>query len=301
MKSKGLSMRTRKALLGYVFISPFLVGLLLFIIWPIISSFIMSFSNVKIDPQAGGFTMEFIGLKNYTDALFVDPFFNRYVTEAAYSMLLYTPCVIIFSILIAVLLNRKFPGRGAVRAIFFIPVILTSGVILNLDKSNSLLNGALQVQSSNADTSITTTIQNLMLGIFGSNFQISDFVVRIIDSLYDIVVSSSIQTVIFLSALQSISPSIYEAAKCEGCSQWELFWKITLPMISPMILVCWIYTVIDSFMKSDSQVMMKIMNAVNVTLNYGSGAAMAWVYCIVALVFVGISSLIISRMVYYYD
>ena len=114
-------------------------------------------------------------------------------------------------------------------------------------------------------------------------------------------ISSSIQTVIFLSALQTINPSIYEAAEMEGCSQWECFWKITIPMVSPMILVNWIYTIVDRFVRADNEVMQKILDTMNVSLDYGFSSAMAWIYCIAMLALIGISTLIISRMVYYYD
>ena len=107
--------------------------------------------------------------------------------------------------------------------------------------------------------------------------------------------------IIFLSALQTINPSIYEAAEMEGCSQWECFWKITIPMVSPMILVNWIYTIVDRFVRADNEVMQKILDTMNVTLDYGFSSAMAWIYCIAMLALIGISTLIISRMVYYYD
>ena len=128
-----------------------------------------------------------------------------------------------------------------------------------------------------------------------------DIILNIINHLYEIVISSSIQTVIFLSALQTINPSIYEAAEMEGCSQWECFWKITIPMVSPMILVNWIYTIVDRFVRADNEVMQKILDTMNVSLDYGFSSAMAWIYCIAMLALIGISTLIISRMVYYYD
>ena len=210
------------------------------------------------------------------------------------------PCIILFSLIIAVLLNRRFPGRSAVRAIFFTPVILASGVVLGMEKSNTLLNGVQELQKSASDTTITTALQNLLLGAMGQNAFV-DIILNIINHLYEIVISSSIQTVIFLSALQTINPSIYEAAEMEGCSQWECFWKITIPMVSPMILVNWIYTIVDRFVRADNEVMQKILDTMNVSLDYGFSSAMAWIYCIAMLALIGISTLIISRMVYYYD
>ena len=181
--------------------------------------------------------------------------------------------------IIAVILNRKFPGRGAVRAIFFMPVILASGVVLGMEKSNMLLQGIQDLQSASTNTTITTTVQELLLGALGNTASdLIQLIMNIINHFYDIVVASSIQTVIFLSALQTINPSIYEAAEMEGCGAWEKLWKITIPLLSPMILVNWIYTIIDRFIRADNQLMTKILDCITETLDYGFSSAMAWIY-----------------------
>lgn len=296
---RPLSMRKKRAITGYLFILPFLIGFFAFVAGPLITSLRMSFSSVSLD-SASGFTLKYIGIGNYLKALTIDKDFNRLLWESVKSLLVDVPCIILFSLIIAVLLNRRFPGRSAVRAIFFMPVILASGVVLGMEKSNTLLNGVQELQKSASDTTITTALQNLLLGAMGQNAFV-DIILNIINHLYEIVISSSIQTVIFLSALQTINPSIYEAAEMEGCSQWECFWKITIPMVSPMILVNWIYTIVDRFVRADNQVMQKILDTMNVSLDYGFSSAMAWIYCIAMLALIGISTLIISRMVYYYD
>ena len=296
---RPLSMRKKRAITGYLFILPFLIGFFAFVAGPLITSLRMSFSSVSLD-SASGFTLKYIGIGNYLKAMTIDKDFNRLLWESVKSLLVDVPCIILFSLIIAVLLNRKFPGRSAVRAIFFMPVILASGVVLGMEKSNTLLNGVQELQKSASDTTITTALQNLLLGAMGQNAFV-DIILNIINHLYEIVISSSIQTVIFLSALQTINPSIYEAAEMEGCSQWECFWKITIPMVSPMILVNWIYTIVDRFVRADNEVMQKILDTMNVSLDYGFSSAMAWIYCIAMLALIGISTLIISRMVYYYD
>ena len=296
---RPLSMRKKRAITGYLFILPFLIGFFAFVAGPLITSLRMSFSSVSLD-SASGFTLKYIGIGNYLKALTIDKDFNRLLWESVKSLLVDVPCIILFSLIIAVLLNRRFPGRSAVRAIFFMPVILASGVVLGMEKSNTLLNGVQELQKSASDTTITTALQNLLLGAMGQNAFV-DIILNIINHLYEIVISSSIQTVIFLSALQTINPSIYEAAEMEGCSQWECFWKIKIPMVSPMILVNWIYTIVDRFVRADNEVMQKILDTMNVSLDYGFSSAMAWIYCIAMLALIGISTLIISRMVYYYD
>lgn len=297
-----LTMRQRRSVTGLLFVLPFVIGLLLFILRPMITSIQMSFSKVNLNGAAGGFSMEFVGWANFLQALTIDKDFNRLLTESVRDTLIDGVCIIIFSLIIAVILNRKFPGRGAVRAIFFMPVILASGVVLGMEKSNMLLQGIQDLQSASTNTTITTTVQELLLGALGNTASdLIQLIMNIINHFYDIVVASSIQTVIFLSALQTINPSIYEAAEMEGCGAWEKLWKITIPLLSPMILVNWIYTIIDRFVRADNQLMTKILDCITETLDYGFSSAMAWIYCLCMVALIGISSLIISRMVYYYE
>ena len=295
-------MRQRRSVTGLLFVLPFVIGLLLFILRPMITSIQMSFSKVNLNGAAGGFSMEFVGWANFLQALTIDKDFNRLLTESVRDTLIDGVCIIIFSLIIAVILNRKFPGRGAVRAIFFMPVILASGVVLGMEKSNMLLQGIQDLQSASTNTTITTTVQELLLGALGNTAsELIQLIMNIINHFYDIVVASSIQTVIFLSALQTINPSIYEAAEMEGCGAWEKLWKITIPLLSPMILVNWIYTIIDRFIRADNQLMTKILDCITETLDYGFSSAMAWIYCLCMVALIGISALIISRMVYYYE
>lgn len=297
-----LTMRQRRSVTGLLFVMPFVIGLLLFILRPMITSIQMSFSKVNLNGAAGGFSMEFVGWANFLQALTIDKDFNRLLTESVRDTLIDGVCIIIFSLIIAVILNRKFPGRGAVRAIFFMPVILASGVVLCMEKSNMLLQGIQDLQSASTNTTITTTVQELLLGALGNTASdLIQLIMNIINHFYDIVVASSIQTVIFLSALQTINPSIYEAAEMEGCGAWEKLWKITIPLLSPMILVNWIYTIIDRFIRADNQLMTKILDCITETLDYGFSSAMAWIYCLCMVALIGISALIISRMVYYYE
>jgi ABC-type sugar transport system permease subunit len=209
--------------------------------------------------------------------------------------------IIVFSFFVALILNQQFKGRAFVRAIFFLPVILSSGVILGIEYDNSLLSSVQDtIQQSTGDASITATIEKILKtsGVGGS---VLDVVFKVVDGIYDVAIASGIQIIIFLSGLQTISRSMYEAAAIEGCSAWESLWKITFPMISPLFLVNWIYTIVDFCMRSDNQVLEKISDTMIVDLNYGFASGMAWSYFGLVIVIIGISSLIISKGVYYYD
>ena len=296
-KLKGL--RKRNAISGYLFILPFIVGFLAFMVKPFFQSLYMSFCNVELG--AGSFKMGFAGIANYLRAFTVDTEFNRLLAEEIWRMSYNALAIMVFSFFVALVLNQKFKGRAFVRAVFFLPVILSSGVILGIEYDNSLLASVQDtIQQSTGNASITGVIEEILMtsGIGGEVF---DIVFEIVDGVYDVAIASGIQIIIFLSGLQTISASMYEAAEIDGCTKWESLWKITFPMISPLFLVNWIYTIVDFCMRSDNAVIEKISDTMIVDLNYGFASAMSWIYFLVVILIIGISSLIISKGGYYYD
>jgi ABC-type sugar transport system permease subunit len=302
-----LTMANKNAITGYLFISPFVVGFLAFLARPLFQSLQMVFSYVNFRDVEFGYTLEWVGVANLRRALLVDAHFTRNVTEALMQMAVMVPAILVFSLFIATLLNRNFPGRGFVRAVFFLPVILASGVLVNIATNNSLLhNVAEQIQEQNAmRANITGMLEELLVVTTGTgSTMVGDFMevlFTIINQIYDIAMASGIQILIFLAGLQTINPSIYEASSIEGATGWENFWKITFPLISPLILVVVVYSVIDFLVRTDSAVMEEVQIQIMRQMQYGFGSAMAWFYFLVIAVILGIVGLIISRLVYYYD
>jgi len=296
-KSK-MSLTGRRAIFGYLFILPFVLGFLLFMVKPLAQSFIMSLSDVNVG--ANGFELTYAGLKNYERALTIDPNFNIMLYDEITKMILNSIATIIFSFFIALLLNQKFKGRAFVRAVFFLPVIFSSGVIVGLEYNNTLLAGMKQMIEESSTSGIADTLE-AMLANADIGEGLLDTIITLVNSVYDIAIASGIQIIIFLSALQTIPRSMYEAADIEGCTKWESLWKITFPMISSMFLVNWIYTIIDFFMKSDNQIIQQVQNEMVRNLDFGYSSALAWIYFGIVIVWIGISSFIISKVVYYYE
>lgn len=300
-KTKQKNLKRKKAIAGYLFILPFIIGFLFFMLKPLAESFMMTLSEVKVEAGQGGFKLNFWGLKNFKQAFLVDAEFTRFLTNELKNMALQVPATIIISFFMALILNQSFKGRTFVRAIFFLPVILSSGVLVGLEYNNSLLNGLQDYIKENTNTAdITATLQTI-LSTSGIGKKYLEMVYSIVNSVYDVVIASGIQIIIFLSGLQTIPRSMFEAATIEGCTAWESFWKITLPMVSSVILVNVIYTIVDFFMKSNSQVMTKISNTMIQQMDYGFSSAMAWVYFVAVMLIILIFSLITSRWVYYYE
>ena len=298
-KNKLAGLQKRKAISGYLFISPFLLGFLVFMAKPFFQSLWMSLCDVELG--AGIINPVFKGLKNFKHALTIDPEFNRLLVEQISKMCVYSLAIMVFSFFVALILNQKFKGRALVRSIFFLPVILSSGVILGLETNNQLMaNLASSIEETTTGVSVTVALENI-LRTAGVGTRAFEKVFEVIDNIYDIAIASGIQIIIYLSGLQTISDSMYEAAAIEGCTKWESLWKITFPMISSLFLVNWIYTIIDFCMRSDNEVMKKFTTVMIGEMNYGLASAMAWLYFLIVMAFVGITSLFISRGVYYYD
>ncbi|OBZ17701.1 MULTISPECIES: carbohydrate ABC transporter permease [Bacillales] len=302
-----LTVTQKRDLMGWVFVSPFVLGFLLLFLGIFIDSLRFSFMDVNLLTQ-GGFSAKFIGLDNYHQVLRVDPNFNKQLYGAVQNMLFDIPIIVMYSLFIAVLLNMKMKGRGIFRAIFFVPVILATGIIDKADLSNSIMNAYQSIPGLDTGASIVNESSG---GMF-SNLELKKYMFQMLDfspalvnitvgaaeNIFAVINSSGVQILIFLAGLQAISSSIYESAKIEGCSAWECFWKITFPLISPLILVNIIYSIIDSFTGSKNQIMHSISNAMKLG-QYGTASAMAWIYFLVAAIFLVVIGFFVSRFVFY--
>ena len=303
MRKRKVGLVGRRAVYGYLFILPFIIGFVFFMVEPLCQSFRMALSEVTISTQ--GFTLTLNKFANFKRAFLIDPDFRRMLVEGIGNMVYRSIATVIFSFFVALLLNQNFKGRTLARSIFFLAVILSSGVLVGLENNNSLMSQLKDTieETGNVNT-ITDVLERILVssstGFSGISGRTFEKVFEIIDSIYDVAMASGIQIIIFLSGLQNISPSMYEAAQMEGCTAWESMCKITIPMISPLLPVCWIYTIVDFFMKTDNEVMTKVTTAMQ-SLEYGFSSAMAWSYFVVCMALIGISSAIISKVVYNYD
>lgn len=305
-KRKVVSLDRKKSRAGWAFVLPFVIGFVLIYIPIIFGSIRYSFCEIKI-MQQGGFGLKFVGWQNYQEALFVDPDFVRTLTGGIQQLLFDIPAIVIFSLFMAVLLNQDMFGRAAFRAIFFIPVILCTGLIGQIDSSNALLDYMTDTSASINDgtgrDAVTQIVSMADLSFLFKNMQVgkelAEYVTGLINNIYDIINRSGVQMLIFLAGLQSISPAIYESCSIDGASAWETFWKITLPMISPMILVNTIYTIIDAFTSSSNTVMNYINQVYSQVGGNVKSSAMAWMYFLIVIAIIAVVALILSFFVFY--
>ena len=299
-KVKGLKIpyERRKALYGYGFLAIWIIGTLYFFIRPLITSFWYSLNKTTV--TIGQMSTEFIGIQNYIDTFTKDTDYTEALLTVLKDTLWKTPIIIIFSILIAVILNQKFRGRTFARAVFFLPVIIATGPVISIingDMDTSGYSGGADQFSTMFETDMAGALLRF-LGVYNISDSVTELISLVTSDIFNLVWNSGIQIIIFLAALQNIPFSAKEAAQIEGATSWEFFWKITLPYISPMIVANLIYTIIDSFIDTTNGVMELVLEQAS-AWNHGYSAAMAWAYFLIVILALCIVLPIVNKFVYY--
>ena len=277
----------------------------------IVESLQFSFHKIKI-MGGGGYQLIPVGWENYEYALFKDTQFVKTLAGSIGQLIFNVPAIVVFSLFVAVLLNQKMRGRAIFRAVFFIPVIVSTGIIEWIDLQDKMAENAGEMNGAGPGISASTggeeetgnglismmDVRNLF-GNMAVGTELVSYVIDIVNEVYNIVNKSGVQMLIFLSGLQSISPAIYESCQMDGATGWETFWKITFPMISPMILVNAVYTVIDSFTSQDNQMMAFIKTIYEGPDGTVRATAMAWIYFLVVILVLLVVAAIMGGYVFY--
>ena len=304
-RKKHASLDRRKARAGWIFVLPFVIGFVL-IYLPIVYDSIR-YSFYTMTPKlGGGMELTFVGWANYKTALFEDPNYVTTLLKGLGNMVFDIPMILIFSLFMAVLLNQKMAGRAVFRAIFFIPVILSTGIMESIEAQNVLsdyMDDASGIEDGSGGSTASEIVSSMDIEKMFQGMAVGEglvtYVTTAINNIYDIVNRSGVQMLIFLAGLQSISPAIYESVQIDGATSWETFWKITFPMISPMILVNAVYTIIDSF-TTDSNVVMSFISSVYQQANGNVvSSAMAWMYFLIVIGIIALVAAICSAFVFY--
>ena len=299
---KSGSLLRRRDSFGLVFLTPWLIGFLMFFLYPFLRAVLLSLQKVTFLSD-GGFSTAFIGVDNYLVALTKDEKFLPLAAGSILDLFINVPICLIFSFFVAVLLRQKFRGNSLVKAIFFLPVILGTGVFLSVQTDTSAVSGmaldsAMQEGIGSMQMLQSMNLVNILQDI-GIPASVTEYITGPVDRIYNVISLSGVQIFIFLAGLNAISPSVYEAAYIEGASGWVAFWKSTFPMVSPVIVVNVVYSLIDNFTMSTNETMTYIFDTAFSNFDYGLSSAMAWLYCLVLAIIVGIAMLVISKRVVY--
>ena len=298
---KSTTLRTRRALTGVGFLTPWLIGVLCFFLYPLFLSLQFSFNKITIED---GYQLTWMGWENFRVALRGDADYLPMLTESLGAVLPDVAIILVFSLFVALLLKGKFRGSTVAKAIFFLPVIMSSGLFLTLQSgmagtlqagSNAVMEDSQQALSVLKSVNLVEILQNA-----GFPDKVIAFISGPIDQIYSIMTNSGIQIFIFLAGLNSISPTLYEAAQIESATSWEIFWKITFPMIMPMILVNVVYSIIDTFTSVSNKVMEYVYDMAFVSLDFGLSSAMCWIYFLCLGVIIAVVGGIIARRIQTY-
>ena len=252
---------------GYLFVLPWLVGFAIFVAYPIIQTLIFSFSDVSIDQ--GNLVTEGVGFKHYIYAIMTDTEFTKALSDYVMEMVLYVPVITVVSLILAMLLNSKLKGTGFFRTIFFLPVIITSGPVIEIFINQGV-----------------------------ASFPGIEKLINFTELAEKLPQFSGIQILVFMTGLQKLDKSMYEAAKIDGATKWETFWKLTLPALNPTIVLNVLFTVVMQSIFALNPIIIKIAaskDGAGDGAGYGYASAMSWIYFIVMLVIIGLSVLIFKK------
>ncbi|PLR99078.1 sugar ABC transporter permease [Bacillus sp. T33-2] len=267
MAVKGL--RAKNSAVGLLFVSPWIIGFLIFTAFPLLYSLYLSFQKVKITTT--GIQTEFVKFGNFEYAFVVDAVFIDRMTKYLEELAISVPIIIVFSLIISLLLNQKVKFRGMFRTIFFLPVIIASGPVMK-----ELIDQGITTIPSIEQYAIYQALNSNPDGFFNG------ILLYLIKNLIMILWFSGVQILIFLAALQKMDKQIYEAAKIDGASNWETFWKVTLPSLFPMIIVNTIYTIVMYSIFSLNPIIEHIQtNMFKVDTGFGYASALSWIYFLI--------------------
>lgn len=281
---KYKTLAQRKARNGRLFILPFTIGFIFFFLQPLVLSFYYSFTTNK--PTNFGMEFNFVGLDNFIYLFKKDASFLPALFENVQTMIVKMIVITLFSIFFAVILNQKFKGRTFVRAVAFLPVIVSSGVVISI-LYEDVFNVGMRMGGETSTLFKSTGLDAVLAAINLPEF-VSEFMVSAISGIFDMLWDGGVQILIFLAALQGVPSQLYEAANVEGATAWESFWKITFPMISPMVLISVIYTIIDSFTNYSNPVMKLISREGINNMRYSYACAMSWIFFTFVIMLVAI-------------
>lgn len=270
---------------GFAFVSHWILGLVLFFFIPLFYSIAYSFSEMVVTEDSGraDVILKFVGLRNYNDILGKNPEYIDNLTAAVGSMFYSLPMIIALSLILAVLLNQKYRGRGIMRVIFFLPVIIESSVIMRLLSSGSINSPIFNMSTEGTGVfDYATILANLNLPP-----ELSQYFIFFLSNAVSLTWSCGIQIVLFLAGLQGIPDSLYEVSKIEGANKWEEFWLITIPMLRHVLSLVIVYTMISMFTSANNKIMSDSIKLMQNT-DYGQASAMLWFYFIIVLAVIGI-------------
>jgi len=293
IKTKGIE--SKKAWYGRAFILPWVIGFIPFFLIPLVKSIWYSMGNLIVSDA--GLDLIPTGLRNYKKLITEDTEFIPELLTSFQNMIIELLLIMALSVFLGILLNQEFKGRTLVRSVLFLPVIVTSGVVIYILKTD--VNANYAMSGVQGQSFIKMTSINDILNSLGLDYKITSIITEAINKIFDLTWKCGVQVLLILGGLQGIPPHFYEAASVEGASGWEKFWKITFPMLTPIILTAMVYTVVDSFTYYGNNLMLNCIKPAFSNFNYSYASAMSIVYSLMVLLVLGLIFVLVGKRVVY--
>ena len=288
MKKKKRGIEAHNRLVGRMFILPWEIGMLFFIIVPLVLSVVYAFCEVSL--EIGGMDYDFVFLSNFKYILKEDPFYTDTLISSLTTLAYSVPIIVALSLILGILLNQKFRGRVVMRAVFFLPVIIAAGIVLNILTTN--INGQppiIKLGATSTTMSDGTNYLDATALLEGLRFPaaVTEVMAKYITMIFNLLWRSGIQIILFISGLQTIPDSLYEVSKIEGASKWEEFWMVTFPMLRDVTLLVTVFTVVEEMVSTTNAVMSNAQIMIG-QQRYDLPAAMIWFYFVCVLAICGV-------------
>ena len=290
MKRSLKDFTRKKQMYGRMFILPWEIGFVLFVLQPLVQSLVFVFSDVTVNFDEGVFETKWAGLKNIRYFLYEDTVYVDNLVESLTSFVYTIPLIVALSLIVGVLLNQKFKGRIVFRSIFFLPVIIATGVVM------TYLQGDATAQSMRSGTGNGIDISNILMSMNLSE-NVSSTLLSFVNQIFDLFWDCGVQIVLFISGLQSIPEQLYEVCRVEGANKWEEFWYVTFPMLSGTTMLIIVFTAIEIFTDSGNKVMTYGFNAMRQNM-WWQGPTILWVYFALVGLILALSVLIIQKKIF---
>lgn len=296
MKIKKRGIEANKRRFAYIFVSPFIFGIIVFVLIPLIQCFIYSFSDVSMTPE--GLKLTFTGLKYYKYLFIEDAYYIDIMAGSMTSLFTSIPLVVALSMILALILNQKYRGRLLARMVFFLPVIIASSAVMKILAGFSMQENMVSTGSGAVEQQAAQYMQVIdfaaLLEQLNLPEQISSLIQTYLSNTFNLIWSCGIPILLFVAGLQTVPVQLYEVGKVEGITAWEEFWFITVPMMGRIILLVLFYTMVDLFI-SKSALVNNVIDEIN-KQNYSKGSAMIWPYFLLVGIVIGIVVVIYNHL-----
>ena len=291
----GKTVEQRRNSMAYVFLVPWLIGLISFFVIPFFEALYQMFYTMTIEETGVKYT--YVGFKVFKDVIFDNSAHIRMLLSSIGTTLRDSVLIVIFSLIVAVLLNKPFVGRGFCRALMALPIIVSSGVLMSVFKSDLLLSS---VESGAQATIFQGAVIEETLLITGMPETIVNTISTSVSAILDLIWQAGIQILLFVGGMQSIPHTYYEVCDVEGATPWQAFWRVTFPMLSPFLVLNLVYAMIDSFTLPSNKVILEINEYFHNVL-YSQATVLSMAYFLLVLVVVGVAGIIVSKRTFYIE